>query len=317
MRRITFSVLAGILLLFAPTLFLWLSREARAVNIPINVKDLPEYGLKLIAPTDPSFKGKLSALAKNKAYPLAEDLSYYSVLLENKGGKAIVGYRLKWEMIKADGSVSVRQAGGFNMGAFMYEGLPGLENLSSDGFALKSASIAFVSPVGSLSEEGSGTITGYARGSADPAALDQFRQNIKDKHFPSLVDNVISDLQNYSSITVSFDGVFFQDGTFVGPDTTGFFSAIEARIDAKRELLQEIAFAVQRKRSLDEIFIYIEEIAGSPPPNRRLNQSDLYNFYKKMEAEDVLRMKTATNGQRAVEMLLQQYRKAWPKLKKS
>jgi hypothetical protein len=62
MKRVTFSVLVGIFLLIASAPIFWMTREAKAVSVQINIKDLPEYGLKLVAPTDPTFDGKLFTL---------------------------------------------------------------------------------------------------------------------------------------------------------------------------------------------------------------------------------------------------------------
>jgi hypothetical protein len=130
-------VFASILLLIASPLIFWTTREAKAVSVQINIKDLPGHDLKLIAPTDPLFNGKLSTLLKNHPNSLAESLKAYSVLLENTGKKTVIGYRLRWDLIKADGTVSMRQAGGINMGAFMDEARSGLENPSlSGGFAI-------------------------------------------------------------------------------------------------------------------------------------------------------------------------------------
>jgi hypothetical protein len=287
------------------------------VSIQINIKDIPEHGLTLIAPTDPSFEGKLSAMLGNKRNSLAEGLRAYSVLMENKGRKTIVGYRLTWEMVKADGTVSVRQAGGANIGDLMSKEQAGLENPSRPGgFTVKSGSVAFVSPAGSLSEEDNGTITGYAMGSGDSAVLDQLRQQTKDNRYPLLVDTVMADIKEYKIFTVSLDGVFYEDGTFVGPDTTGFFASIETRVNARRDLLEEIAFAVQHNRSMDEIFRDIGELAGAAPPVGKLSQGDLYNIYKRMDAEEMLRMRTAMSSQKAVEVSLRQYRQVWPTLKK-
>jgi len=294
-----------------------MTREAKAVSVQINIKDLPEYGLKLIAPTDPTFDGKLSTLLRNHPNSVAEESKPYSVLLENTGKKTVVGYRLRWDLIKADGTVSMRQAGGVNMGAFMDEARPGLENPSlSSGFAIGPRAMAFVSPAGSLGENDNGGMTGYASGSKDRAALDRLRQSAKDKRYPSLADVVIADIQNCTSMTVSLDGVFFEDGTFVGPDTTEFFVMVEARVNARRDLMQEIAFAVERKRSMDAIFDYINEVASSPLPVQKMNQGDLYNLFKRSDAEEMLRMKAALSSQKAVGMALQQSRKAWSKLRK-
>ncbi|MGA9770232.1 MAG: hypothetical protein WBV94_14420 [Blastocatellia bacterium] len=287
------------------------------MSVQINTKDLPGYGLKLVAPTDPLFDGKFSTLLKDHPNPLAEGLRSYSVLLENTGKKTVVGYRLRWDLIKADGTVSMRQAGGVNMGAFMDEARPGLENPSlSSGFAIGPRAMAFVSLAGSLGDNDNGGITGYASGSKDRAVLDQLRQSAKDKQYPSLVDTIIAELQTCTSITVSLDGIFFEDGTFVGPDTTEFFVTVEASVNAKRDLMQEIAFAVEHKRSMDAIFNYINEVASSPFPVQKMNKGDLYNLFKKSYAEEMLRMKAAMSSQKAVEMALQQSRKAGLELRK-
>jgi len=120
------------------TLFLLINQKAHAVSIQINTKDHPEHGLRLVAPTDKTFQGKLSAIRRANKAPLSEALIPYSVLLENEGNKAIVAYRLKWEMIKPDGTVSVRQAGGTNPGALMEEGpLPPDHPSLAGGFAVK------------------------------------------------------------------------------------------------------------------------------------------------------------------------------------
>lgn len=317
MRKVRLSALSAILVLTGLTFFLSISQKARAVNIQINIKDIPEHGLKLIAPTDSAFRGKLSALLSDTKEPLAEVLMPYSVLLENEGKQTIVGYRLKWEMTQLDGTVSVRQAGGVNPGALMDEGPLRPEHPSlAGGFAVKPHSTAFVSLASSLGGDFSGSLSGYPGGSSDSTALDQLRLALKEKRLPSVEEAIAADLQNHKSMTVSFDGVFFEDGTFLGPDTTGFFATVEAYINAKRDLLQEINFAVAHKRSLDEIFAYLEELASSPLPNKKLSQGDIYNLYKKMSADEVLRMRAVSNGQRAVEIELQQYQKKWPKLKK-
>lgn len=309
MRKIRLSALFVVLVLTGLTLFLSANQKARAVSIQINTKDYPEHGLKLIAPTHQAFQGKLSAIQRDNK--VSEALIPYSVLLENEGKKAIVGYRLKWEMISPDGTVSVRQAGGANPGALMEEGPLAPEHPSlASGFAIKPHSTAFVSLDNSLGSGGSAM--GYAGGSSDPKTLDQLK---KEKR-PSVEDAVLADLQKYRSMTVSLDGVFFEDGTFFGPDTTGFFATIEAYVNAKRDLLQEIDFAVKNKRSMDEIFAYIEELASSPLPNKNLSKGDVYNLYKKANAEEMLRFRTGSNGQRAVEIAQYQYQKKWPKLKK-
>ena len=252
---------------------------------------------------------------KTKPSPLAEGLKSYSVLLENKGHKAIVGYRLKWEMMRADGTVSVRQAGGINMGALMDTWPPGAENpAQAGGFAVKPNTITFVSPAASLSENDSSMTAGYMTNQLDRATVDQIRQQAAGDRLASLISAIRVDLQQYTSITVSVDGVVFEDGAFVGPDTTGFFASIEAYLNAKRDLLQEVDFAVKRGRGMDRIFNYVEEIANNQLSEGKFNQADLYGLYKTMQAQEVLRLKAATDGPMTVEVLQQQNRKVWQTL---
>jgi len=47
-------------------------------------------------------------------------------------------------------------------------------------------------------------------------------------------------------VIVSIDGVLFADGTFVGPDSQGYFGSLKAEIDARRDLVEEIASGVER-----------------------------------------------------------------------
>jgi hypothetical protein len=149
------------------------------VTIQINVKDLPEHHLELIAPTDPAFIERLvDALADKGAHPLAEELKRYCVLFENKGTKVVVGYRVKWEITRADGTVSVQQAGGLNAGALMGKRQEGPETPPADDeFVLKPGSTTFVSLAGSPVSFGGGSIIAFAGGSSDPAAIEQFRRS--------------------------------------------------------------------------------------------------------------------------------------------
>lgn len=318
MKKTLSLAFISIALLVASTVFFWADRQAKAVTVQINVKDLSVHDLKLIIPSDPSFEGRVSALLNGKNNSFLETLKPYSVFLKNAGNKSVVGYWLKWEMTKPDGTVISRETGGINPGALMDGGAPGSEHLLlTTGFAIKPNSTRFISLAFSLGENEGGTIIAYAGGSRDQAALEQLQRS-KDKRPASMLDRMLAELQSYISITVSIDGVFFQDGTFVGLDSTNFFAHVQAEIDAKRDLLDEIAFAVKRNRSSKEIFSDIEELAGSPNVfiGPESTTTDYYNYYKRIYADEILHMRNAMDSQRAIAMSLQALRKQWPRLKK-
>lgn len=61
-------------------------------------------------------------------------------------------------------------------------------------------------------------------------------------------------------MTVIADGIFFDDGTFIGPDTTDFFTEVKAQMDARRELLSEIRDELKAGKKADEVFGRLEAI---------------------------------------------------------
>jgi hypothetical protein len=325
MKRIFLVVLAIIGMLTAIGGVLSRNRGVQAVSVQVNVKDIPKYGLTLISPSDPSFNDMASALLKGNQNAMFEALKPFSALLKNTGDLAVVGYNLKWEMMGADGTIAARDAGWANPGALMDRGAPGMEYLStSAGFAIKPHSARLISFAFSVGEdEWGGSIGAYAGGSADPASIDpsktaKLQQAARDKDWRPFIDMMKAELQSYTSITISIDGVFFEDGTFVGPDTTQYFARIKANIDAKRDLLQEIAFAMEHKRTYDEIFGDMEELANSPKNIERADASpgEYYEYYKKIYADEVVRMRRAMGNEKAIAMSLQPLRRQWPVLKK-
>jgi hypothetical protein len=316
-KKITIGALIALLFWIGLTVSLLASREARAVIVQLNVRGLSEHGVELIPPTDPSFEASFADLLNSKPNPIANALRPYSVVVENKGGKTVVGYRLKWEAIGPDGRVVVREAGGVMSGLLMSQKRSESASSSfSGGYVINAGSKTLVSPAGTLGELDSGTIGGYAVGSSEHADIDRLRELVAQKGASSLPDLVLEDLRKLSAITVSIDGIFFEDGTFVGPDTTGFFEDIEADISAKRDLFEEIAFVVARNQSLDRLFSDIEQIAKTPIPDRKLNRADVYVISKRMHAQGLLRMRAAMGGEKAVAISLHELRQPWPKLRK-
>lgn len=309
-----------ILVAAAPILgggFYWHSRRVQVVSVQVNVQDLPRHGLSIISSLDPSFDRGVSAILKGKSDTLVGALKPFSVLVKNTGTKAVVAYQLKWEMVKPDGSVSVRYTGGSNPRALMDGGAPGFEELSTtSGFAIAPSSTRFASLIARL-DDSEGGIAAFA-GSSDKTGTASLEQAVRDKNLEPMRATMAAELLGHKSVTVSIDGAFFEDGTFVGPDTGHFFDQVKAGIDAKRDLLEEIAFAVNHNRSTDQIFGDVKEWVGNSPEAQypKITSTDYYNYYKRVYAEEVLHMKKAVGGDEAIAMALQPLRKAWPKLEK-
>jgi hypothetical protein len=84
---------------------------------------------------------------------------------------------------------------------------------------------------------------------------------------------------------VSIDAAFFDDGTFVGPDTSNFFAQTKAVVSAKRDFLNELAAEVGNSGKTTDSFDQrlqqiatqsIESLDSSSTP------TDYYNFFKKL-----------------------------------
>jgi len=125
-------------------------------------------------------------------------------------------------------------------------------------------------------------------------------------------------LANYTDITVSIDGVFFEDGTFVGPDTTNFFAQGQAVVAAKRDLLQQISDQLQRKKQPMEIYKTLEEVAARAAPTLDANSThdDYYDQFKKMYADEILRMRATQGDEKALKSATKPLGLRWLNLKK-
>jgi len=291
----------------------------QAVTIQVNVKDLPERGLVILSSSDPSFNEKFSFLLRQKPSVFVETLKPFSFIFNNMTDKSLVAYQLKWEMVKADGTINTRITSFANPRALMDGGAPGLEHLSvGAGHAIKASSSRFISLFFSLDENPGGGIGAYSSGSSQEGALNQIQQMARNSDIDKMVNYLSTELQDYTRLTVIIDGAFFEDGTFVGPDSTRFFANFQANLDAKRDLLEEISFGVKHKQSLEDIFNELDILAKSEDVtiDSSATPTDYYNHYKRLYSEEILRMRKATDPNTAISRVLQALRKPWPELRK-
>jgi hypothetical protein len=307
------KLIATTLVLFAvlsTTTGFVLSRSVHTMNIKMNVKDLPESGLSLISPTHSSFNGRLTELLKGEPNDVLDNIKPFSIFLENKSQHAVVAYMLQWCFTKPDGTNDCFRKAVVNPVALMDGGgLP--EQYDSQSSVIKPNSSRFFS-IASL--DGRGTFR-------FPVSHDEAEQIKQGKRFnkQESLRRHVSELAKYSEITVSIDGAFFDDGTFVGPDTTGFFAQTKAMIDAKSDLLNEMNLQLGKTNaSREEVFSQVEATAKLPDINlnSKSTPTDYYNYYKKSYADEMLRVRQTLGDDKALTSALHPLRKPWPKLRK-
>ena len=214
-----------------------ITENLESALVKYNLKDLPEHGITLIAPSDP-------ALSRN-----LETIDPYSVFLRSANSKAIVGYSIKWdcfdgknESADRDMSFDYRRTNILGV-VFLYGEQAERRNLLSrlEGVIEPNStwliSYSFPArPIGTAVEEASSGFT----------------------------ETALAEIRRVCPVmTVTVDGVFFDDGTFVGPDTTVFFARVETEMAMRHEVLQKVQSELKSGKTPTDVFHGLERIVNS------------------------------------------------------
>jgi hypothetical protein len=117
-------------------------------------------------------------------------------------------------------------------------------------------------------------------------------------------------------MSVSLDGAFFDDGTFVGPDTTGFFARVEAMRNGQRDALRDMINDKRLGRSDAEVFKHLEDVANQRVTTNPKEPSEFYNRYKKDTANEFLRLRAVDGETKTLRRAENKLKGPWPELRK-
>lgn len=264
------------------------------MSVRLNAADIREHGLIIIASGETSFDGMWDVLRGGMPDSTLEAIRPYSVFIKNTGHRAVVAFVLKWEMARPDGRVITKTHQYVTIYSLMGDG-----TADSRGHVIKPNTAWLAFP-------------GFA-GTQDGPEL-----NSGGPRFAAYLESVSSDLAQYNSVTVSLDGVFFEDGGFVGPDATGFFSKVEALINANRDLRREIAAGIKSGSSPEDVFGRVTNEANKPRvrTGRNSTADDYYNRFKRSAAEELLQMRSVSGDDKTLEHALRPQKRPWPTLRK-
>lgn len=296
MKKTVTIILISFFMLIAATItgFTWKSKHV-ANNVNIAAKDIPEYGLHLITPSNPAYENLATRLTHNQQNLTFDLLKPFSVFVTNDGKRTVVAYALKWELMKADGKVITLIKDNTTLWRLM-----GLNGPDKDGFIIKTGSTLFATPT---------TIE---------VTQDENIDVTNNPEVKTYLENLNVEMAQYVSITVTLDGVFFSDGTFVGPDSTGFFDRVKSTRDAKLDFLLNIKNGLQQGKSTEQVFEQIETVAKQPEikGGPRLTPTEHYNKAMKEETKALLRMKNIVGSSKALNTALQSIGTQYPELRK-
>lgn len=298
--------------------------KAHAKDVRLNAKDLREHGLVIVAPTDDSFEeeaGRLLAGRGERQKHVIESLKPFSVFVKNRGRRDVIAYRLRWDLLRQDGTVTTHITTYAEPGALMGRDSQHMGGASRGaGVSIRANSSRYVSLVTSLGESQDPEASlDIGVGTASATDLDPIRQAAADKNEAVLIDDLAAQLARAVSLTVSLDVAVFDDGSFVGVDSLGYVPQLQAALDAKRDLLQSSLLAMQRGTPVRQAFDDIEAITREPDVTIQSDstQDDYYRFYKKAFAAEALRLRgTIGDDRKALWYAVQPIYRLWPKLRR-
>lgn len=285
----------------AITAFGFSNRNLRP-SVQLNVKDLPHNGLHIIVSSDPSYAGMAATQAVGSRLSAFESLSPYSVFLKNETEKTIVACQLKWDLVAPSGEVETETTGFITLWRLMNQGASGI---GGETVEPKSAKLFFPSNVANAVIDSLSRADGRTNSSVNL---------LRAAH----LDELATELSQSASITVSIDGVFFDDGTFVGSDSTHFFDYVVSLRDARIDLFREMEREALQDGNVGRAFETAKHLVGASETKLRPNSTptELYSFHKKKVAEEVLQMKQKAGEEKTLKFFTQYLRTPTINLKK-
>lgn len=255
-------------------------------QVSMKVTGLPDKGLILIGPADPSFEEKAASALNGRKDFTYETLKPYSVILQNRSQKTVVAYSIRWEYPAPKGQIGIWDQS-FGEGSRLLDGGRRKTNPSEDkkGLTIDPGESKLITPMSYIGSESRVTPDAQA---ADPGYGTYLRS--------------VSDRFSGGDLTVTLDGAFFEDATFVGPDRTGFFDIFTANVTARHDLMARVVAADKTGQGLAQV---ASEIESALPARKQLHpdgttRADYYQYYKNLYAREFLDVRNKVGDQGAL-----------------
>ena len=294
-----------------------LVRGSNTVLITFNVKDAPQDGLEIVPPTHSEFPEMKSKLLKKKQNAFSENAPLAAVFIKNKSKKDVVAYVLKWEVTRPNGRVETIINSYSRPDILMGKKTYKQENPNAS-LMLRANKARFFS----LSESSAHGLEVELSGEANDDSSNSALSANSGGGIGTSADIKNTDLAGIRSITVSIDGAFFADGTFVGENDTKYFERTKAEISAKYDMLQDIKNRLEKGEQPGNVMKHLEDVSSTLNAPEFLTgpdePTDVYNFFKKMYLNEVLQRRAiAGNDGLLLKRILPTTFDRWPVLRKS
>jgi hypothetical protein len=304
---------------FIVTGFTW-SNSMKTLDCQFNAKSLPADGLMIIAPSDPAFNAEVSSMLQGKQaelLPFIEAARPFSIFVKNTSSREVIGCTIKWEILGKDGTVITIPQSYSTPGVLM--GMKPLDKSMADHLSLINLNDSFYF---TLDQSVKDFIEGQMSPQVRSAATNNDVRDEMQRYITELQAKYQKQLQSIAAITVSIDGVFFKDGTFIGPDTTQYFTGMKAQIDARKEFAESLRQDIRAQKIPGEMFSRIEslskDIAASVDSNAAPDEyyNQIYKRSMQLYAQEVLRIRRVRGDNKALEYTQSSLDETWPTIRK-
>ncbi len=322
--RILYGLALGCILVCVSVYSLQIIGAKASEDISMNIKDLPERGIRIISPTDAQFDNLLEdflhnhSKQQNRPEISTDIIRAFSVFMQNTGQENVVGYWLIWELTNIEGK-TVSHVKTFLNGSYIAQsrGKTAGPEIGRDQFVVKPNEFQFVSLL-PISEESSGAIYSGNKSKDYRGHYDDQRLAASNRDSARAIDLLIKELKETVSIIVSVDGAFFEDGLYVGPNKTNFFERVHAQYEAKRDLYAKIQRIIRGKERPEKVSGFLNEIADArwSDTSARATASDHYEFFKKLYARELSRTYQQGGAEALIELVDSRLATEWVALRK-
>jgi hypothetical protein len=302
MKRVLFVGVLLAALAVIPVGVVLHTRGAEAVKVKINKKDFSKRGLSIVSAVDPAFDDLMAAYVSRHPDAPVERLKPFSFFVQNNTSQTVVACRVKWECVRADGTVIDKVIGETSLWA--------LTNAVGDKTG------AVITKAGMVIRPGTARFFSLA---APSESLDeQPISEIRSEEQAKELNRLWPEFEAYTDVTLSIDGSFFSDGGFVGLDTTRFFDEVKAKVDARHELLDAVQAGTRTAGGMQKAFEFIEAAANAPriKIRGRSTPEEHYQHEKRSMAQDLLNIKKYKGDDKLLEEVNLRHSGRWPALRK-
>ncbi|MCA1577769.1 MAG: hypothetical protein LC794_10475 [Acidobacteria bacterium] len=294
------SLLALLVLLVLLVVFSLLSTKERSVAnktetsaVRYKIKDLRKHGVSLIAPSDAAGLGKTVTIDP------------YSVVMKNTNGRSIVGYSIKWECFGGERESPNRDT------SYDYR----LSNI-----------LGLVFMYGDESERS--TVLSRLDGVIAPNSTWLLSPNFPARRLheggdeipPGPTATVFAEvLAACPVMTIIADGIFFDDGTFVGPDTRDFFAKVKTQVEVRHEVLERFQSELTSGKTPTDVFRGLEQAHArefEPAGEREMSADETRAYFTNLFARDLLGTKTVLGEHKTIENVQRQLSRPWVTLRR-